>query len=84
MAHQGLRSLQSPLKQELIGRLPGALAETPNEVRCTQPRRLDMRNPTSFAIVLFRNEILEQAPGTTSEPPKIRLRKDHCVYSTRS
>jgi len=32
IAHQRLRSLHSPVKQELIGCLPSALAETPNEV----------------------------------------------------
>src|SRR5438309_1191095 len=36
IAQQGLRSLHSPVKQELIGRLPGTLAETPNEVRCAR------------------------------------------------
>jgi len=32
IAHQGLRSLYSPVKQGLIGRLPCALAKIPNEV----------------------------------------------------
>lgn len=33
-----------------------------------QPRRLEMRNPTSFAIVRLRNEILEQALHGSRQP----------------
>lgn len=33
-----------------------------------EPRRLEMRNPTSYAIVLMRNEILEQALHDTRQP----------------
>lgn len=52
IAHQGFRSLYSSLKQELIGRLPRALAETPDEVRYAQSR---------LACQIFESKVFFQA-----------------------
>jgi AraC family transcriptional regulator len=41
-----------------------------------QPRRLEMRNPASIALVLLRNEILEQALHD-SRQPRVELRERH-------
>jgi AraC family transcriptional regulator len=41
-----------------------------------QPRRMEMRNPASIALVLLRNEILEQALHD-SRQPRVELRERH-------
>jgi AraC family transcriptional regulator len=41
-----------------------------------QPRRMEMRNPASIALVLLRNEILEQALRD-SRQPRVELRECH-------
>jgi AraC family transcriptional regulator len=41
-----------------------------------QPRRMEMRNPASVAIVLLRNEILEQALRD-SRQPRLELQERH-------
>ena len=46
IAHQGLRSLYSAVKQESIGRLPRTFVGTPNEVRCAQSSLARQRRRT--------------------------------------
>jgi hypothetical protein len=41
-----------------------------------QPRRMEMRNPASVALVLLRNEILEQALHD-SRQPRVELLERH-------
>ena len=41
-----------------------------------QPRRMEMRNPASVALVLLRNEILEEALRD-SRQPRVELREGH-------
>src|ERR1700747_3000708 len=41
-----------------------------------QPRRMEMRNPANIALVLLRNEILEQALHD-SRQPRVELREGH-------
>jgi hypothetical protein len=41
-----------------------------------QPRRMEMRNPASIALVLLRNEILEQALHD-SRHPRVELQERH-------
>jgi AraC family transcriptional regulator len=41
-----------------------------------QPRRMEMRNPASIALVLLRNDILEQALRD-SRQPRVELRERH-------
>lgn len=43
-----------------------------------QPRRLEMRSPASVAIVLLRNEILEQALSDTRQP-RVELQERHAL-----
>src|SRR5580658_10110475 len=41
-----------------------------------QPRRMEMRNPASVALVLLRNEIFEQALGDIQHP-RVELQERH-------
>ncbi len=43
-----------------------------------QPRHMEMRNPASVALVLLRNEILEQALQD-SRQPRVELRERHAL-----